>query len=75
MAYTSGVWGLRDHNIAGKLWLAPVRDAVSAGIWLAGFLTDRIQWRGLEYHVRNRLLEPVEDAQNAGLPQSAREVK
>src|SRR5579859_5653178 len=75
MAYTSGVWGLRDHNIAGKLWLAPVRDAVSAGIWLAGFLTDRIQWRGLEYHVRNRLLEPVEDAQNGGLPQSAREVK
>ena len=75
MAYAAGVWGLGDTQIASKLWLAPVRDAISAAIWFAGFFTDRIQWRGLEYHVRNRLLEPVEDAEAAGLPHSAREVK
>jgi ceramide glucosyltransferase len=75
MAYASGAWGLQDRNVAGKLWLAPVRDAVSAAIWFAGFLTDRIQWRGLEYHVKNRLLEPVVHAETAGLPHSAREVK
>ena len=75
MAYAAGVWGLGDAQIASKLWLAPVRDAISAAIWFAGFFTDRIQWRGLEYHVRNRLLEPVEDAEAAGLPHSAREVK
>src|SRR6266404_826740 len=63
VAYSAGVWGLRDHKIASKLWLAPVRDAVSAAVWFAGFFTDRIQWRGLEYRVRNRLLEPV-----GGLP-------
>jgi ceramide glucosyltransferase len=63
LAYAAGVWGLRDDNIGSKLWLAPVRDAVSAAVWFAGFFTDRILWRGLEYRVRNRLLEPVRDAQ------------
>src|SRR5712664_2912164 len=60
LAYIAGVWGLRDRKIAAKLWLAPVRDAVSAAVWFAGFFTDRIRWRGLEYRVRNRLLEPLE---------------
>jgi ceramide glucosyltransferase len=60
LAYAAGVWGLRDHNVASKLWLAPARDAVSAAVWFAGFFTDKIRWRGLEYRVRNRLLEPVE---------------
>jgi ceramide glucosyltransferase len=61
LAYTAGVWGLRDHKIARKLWLAPLRDAVSAAVWFAGFFTDRVRWRGLEYRVRNRLLEPLRD--------------
>jgi ceramide glucosyltransferase len=60
LAYAAGVWGLQDHNVASKLWLAPVRDAVSAAVWFAGFFTDKIRWRGLAYRVRNRLLEPVE---------------
>ena len=59
-AYTAGVWGLRDGKIAGKLWLVPLRDAVSAIMWFAGFFTNKISWRGLEYRVKNRLLEPVE---------------
>jgi hypothetical protein len=67
LAYSAGVWGLQDHNIASKLWLAPVRDAVGAAVWFAGFFTDRILWRGLEYRVRNRLLEPVADASTARL--------
>jgi ceramide glucosyltransferase len=50
LAYSAGVWGLRDHNI------------VSTVVWFAGFFTNKIQWRGLEYRVRNRLLEPVPDA-------------
>jgi ceramide glucosyltransferase len=78
LAYAAGVWGLRDHNIASKLWLAPVRDAVSAVVWFAGFFTDRIVWRGLEYRVRNRLLEPIPDARTeriAGPEHDARGVK
>jgi len=31
-------------------------------VWFAGFFTDRILWRGLEFRVRNRLLEPAGDA-------------
>jgi len=78
LAYAAGVWGLRDHKIASKLWLAPVRDAVSAAVWFAGFFTDRIQWRGLEYRVRNRLLEPVGDLPTtrlAGQERNARGIK
>src|SRR5712692_6779700 len=67
LAYAAGVWGLRDYNIAPKLWLAPVRDAVSAAVWFVGFFTNRIRWRGLEYRVRNRLLEPLRDTRTEGL--------
>jgi len=78
LAYAAGVWGLRDYKIAPKLWLAPVRDAVSAAVWFVGFFTNRIRWRGLEYRVRNRLLEPLRDTRTEGLArpeQDARGVK
>ena len=75
LAYAAGVWGLQDRNITSKLWLAPVRDAISAAVWFAGFFTDRITWRGLEYRVRNRLLEPIRDARAETLQQNARGVK
>jgi ceramide glucosyltransferase len=64
LAYAAGVSGLRDYKIAAKLWLAPVRDAISAAVWLAGFFTDRVRWRGLEYRVRDRLLEPLQSVQS-----------
>jgi ceramide glucosyltransferase len=62
VAWTAGVWGLRDKEIPNKLWLAPLRDAISAAIWVAGFFTNRVQWRGLEYRVKNRLLVPIAPA-------------
>jgi ceramide glucosyltransferase len=75
LAYAAGVWGLQDRNITSKLWLAPLRDAISALVWFAGFFTDRITWRGLEYRVRNRLLEPIGDARRETLQQNARGAK
>jgi hypothetical protein len=75
LAYTAGVWGLQDRSVASKLWLAPIRDAISAVVWFAGFFTDRITWRGLEYRVRNRLIEPVRNARTDTLQQNARGVK
>jgi ceramide glucosyltransferase len=75
LAYAAGVWGLQDRNIAPKLWLAPVRDAISAAVWFAGFFTNKIRWRGLEYRVRNRLLEPIRDARAETLQQNVRGVK
>ena len=58
-AWTAGVWGLGDKAIAGKLWLVPVRDAVSAVVWVAGLFSDKISWRGLEYRVKKGILLPV----------------
>src|SRR6266478_1947412 len=66
-AYAAGVWGLRDGNIAKRLWLAPLRDSISAAVWFAGFFTNKINWRGLEYRVKNRLLEPVAASQSQAL--------
>jgi ceramide glucosyltransferase len=75
VAYASGVWGLGDRNIASKLWLVPVRDAVSSAVWFAGFFTDKITWRGLEYRVRNRLLEPLRDPQTEGIAGPERDTR
>jgi ceramide glucosyltransferase len=59
VAWAAGVWGLGDKAMASKLWLVPMRDAISAAVWVAGFFSDRIKWRGLEYRVKNGLLVPV----------------
>jgi ceramide glucosyltransferase len=61
VAWTAGVWGLGDQEISAKLWLLPVRDAISAAVWVAGFFSDKIRWRGLEYRVKKGILVPVED--------------
>jgi ceramide glucosyltransferase len=61
VAWTAGVWGLGDRAIAAKLWLVPVRDAISAAVWVAGFFSDKIKWRGLEYRVKNGMLVPIAD--------------
>jgi ceramide glucosyltransferase len=67
-AYVAGVWGLRDTKIRGKLWLAPLRDAINSAVWFAGFFTNKINWRGLEYRVKNRLLQPAGSSQAQTLP-------
>jgi ceramide glucosyltransferase len=75
-AWAAGVWGLGDTAIAGKLWLIPVRDAISAVVWVAGLFSDKIIWRGLEYRVKKGILLPVRsgvsDVQNVQIdPQAA----
>ena len=60
VAWTAGVWGLGDRKIGEKLWLLPVRDAISASVWVAGFFSDKIRWRGLEYRVKKGILVSVE---------------
>jgi ceramide glucosyltransferase len=57
-AWAAGVWGLGDAAIAGKLWLVPARDAISAAIWVMGFFSNKIKWRGLEYRVKKGILIP-----------------
>ena len=59
VAWTTGVWGLGDTATRKKLWLLPVRDAISFAVWVAGFFTDRITWRGIAYRVKKGLLVPA----------------
>jgi hypothetical protein len=53
------VWGLRDPEAGKKLWLIPLRDAISFVVWVGGFFSDKITWRGLAYRVQNRQLFPM----------------
>jgi ceramide glucosyltransferase len=64
VAWTAGVWGLRDTAIASKLWLLPLRDGVSAAVWMAGLFSNKITWRGLEYRVEQGLLAPVSEPEH-----------
>jgi ceramide glucosyltransferase len=59
VAWVAGIWGLRDQTVIRKLWLLPLRDAMTAVVWIVGLLSDRIKWRGSEFRVKNGLLRPV----------------
>ena len=62
LAWTTGCWGLRDPGAGKRLWLVPLRDAISFIVWVGGFFSDRIVWRGLVYRVQNGQLFPVPGA-------------
>lgn len=59
MAWTVGVWGLKDNVLRRKLWLVPVRDALALFVWVASFFSDVIKWRGLEFTVVEDRMIPV----------------
>ena len=49
MAWTVGVWGVRDDLLRQKLWLVPPRDAIFFAVWVASFASKRITWGGEEF--------------------------
>lgn len=57
--WLAGVWGLNDPVTRRSWWLAPFRDALNFLVWIAGFFTSRITWRGIPYRVEKGLLVPV----------------
>lgn len=61
MAWTVGVWGIGDAATRWSIWLVPVRDAVDFAVWVAGWFSNQIRWRGLTYVVKKGLLIPVDD--------------
>ena len=61
VAWMAGGWGLGDKAIVKKLWLVPLRDVITAAIWMAGFFLNKIEWRGREYRVTHGLLVQVEE--------------
>jgi ceramide glucosyltransferase len=69
--WAAGAWAVGDPVTRKSWWLAPLRDLVNFVVWIAGFFSDRVSWRGVEYHVRKGLLVPVEGAR-AGRPRDSR---
>ena len=59
VAWTVGVWGLKDPLLRRKLWLVPAWDALAFFILAVSFSKRRIQWRGSEFYVRKGRLSPV----------------
>lgn len=54
-----GAWGL-DDPVVKRWWiLAPLRDVANFTVWVASFFSNRIQWRGMEFWVRDGLLIPI----------------
>ncbi|HTQ62588.1 MAG TPA: bacteriohopanetetrol glucosamine biosynthesis glycosyltransferase HpnI [Candidatus Solibacter sp.] len=66
MAWTVGVWGVGDETLRRKIWLVPLRDAIHAVVWLAGFASNRIRWGGEEFTLENGRMAPVAASDTAG---------
>jgi len=60
MAWTVGVWGLRDPLLRERFWLVPVQDACAFFILIVSFFTRNVHWRGTQYTIRGKELIPVE---------------
>jgi ceramide glucosyltransferase len=59
MAWVVGVWGVGDEVLRKKLWLVPVRDAIHFGVWMAGFVSNRVMWGGVEYAIEGGRMKEV----------------
>lgn len=59
VAWTVGVWGLKDPLLRKRLWLVPAWDALAFLILAVSFSKRRIRWRGTEFYVRKGRLSPV----------------
>lgn len=47
-----GRWVMGDRGLAGRLWLMPASDLLSALIWFAGLFGSRVCWRGTRYRIQ-----------------------
>jgi ceramide glucosyltransferase len=59
MAWTIGVWGLRDPVVRRRIWVVPVRDAANFLVWALAFFSSRVWWRGRQYRVKRSCLIPL----------------
>lgn len=57
--WLTGVWGLNDPVTRKSWWLTPFRDAINFAVWLVGFFTSEIEWRGIRYKVKKGKLVPT----------------
>lgn len=62
MAWVVGVWGIGDEVLRRKLWLVPLRDAIHFVVWLAGFVSNRVTWGGVEFAIDGGEMREVQEA-------------
>lgn len=60
LAMTVGADVLGDHQVLPSLWLLPLRDLISTGLWIGGFSSNIVVWRGERFEVRRGKLYPLE---------------
>ena len=58
-AYVVAVWGLRDRVAQRWLWVLPMRDLLFFGAWIASFMVNQIEWRGLAFTLEQGRMVPV----------------
>jgi ceramide glucosyltransferase len=59
LAMMVGAEVLGDHQVLPGLWLLPLRDLISMGVWVAGFAGNTIVWRGERFTLKNGRLQQV----------------
>ncbi len=64
MAWVVGVWGVRDEVLRRRLWLVPLRDAIHFVVWIAGFVSNRVTWGGVEYAIEGGRMREIGSNQN-----------
>jgi ceramide glucosyltransferase len=52
LAMAVGAEVLGDHQVLPSLWLLPLHDLISMGLWVTGFAGDTVVWRGQRFVVR-----------------------
>jgi ceramide glucosyltransferase len=65
MAYTVGIWGVRDDVLHRKLYLVPLYDAIHFFIFLASFASNRIVWRGESFIMHKGQMFPVDSREDS----------
>ncbi len=50
---------LGDPRVRRDLWLLPFRDFVALLIWIASYAGNRVEWRGLQFKLRDGKLEKI----------------
>ena len=59
LAMTVGAEVLGDHQVLPSTWLLPVRDLIATGLWVGGFASNTVVWRGERFEVRRGKLHPA----------------
>ena len=56
-AMTIGRGVLDEPNLPGDVWLIPARDFAALVVWLWSFAGNTVEWRGMQYKVKDGKLE------------------